>query len=56
MRPLAHRVALMRYLEQRPRRYALLFVQLAQTPRVGEVLPLSLPTRIALWPSYVCVP
>ena len=37
-RRLAHRVVLMSYLEQRPRRYALLFAQLAQTPRLSEVL------------------
>jgi geranylgeranyl diphosphate/geranylgeranyl-bacteriochlorophyllide a reductase len=35
---LAHRVRLMRYLERRPRRYALLFAQLARTPGLGEVL------------------
>jgi geranylgeranyl reductase len=35
---LAHRARLMRYLEQRPRRYALLFAQLARTPALGEVL------------------
>lgn len=28
----------MRYLERRPRRYALLFAQLARTPAFGEVL------------------
>jgi hypothetical protein len=28
----------MRYLERRPRRYALLFQQLARTPGLGEVL------------------
>jgi flavin-dependent dehydrogenase len=37
-RRLAHRVRLMRYLEQRPRRYASLFAQLARTPALGEVL------------------
>jgi len=37
-RRLAHRVRLMRYLERRPRRYALLFAQLARTPGLGEVL------------------
>jgi len=37
-RRLAHRVRLMRYLERRPRRYALLFQQLARTPGLGEVL------------------
>ncbi len=37
-RRLAHRVALMRYLERRPRRYTLLFQQLARTPGLGEVL------------------
>jgi geranylgeranyl diphosphate/geranylgeranyl-bacteriochlorophyllide a reductase len=37
-RRLAHRVRLMRYLEQRPSRYALLFAQLARTPALGEVL------------------
>lgn len=35
---LRHRVRLMRYLEQRPGRYALLFQQLARTPRLAEVL------------------
>lgn len=37
-RRLAHRVALMRYLEQRPRRYGVLFTQLAQTRGLAEVL------------------
>jgi len=37
-RRLAHRVRLMRYLEQRPRRYTLLFEQLARTPGLGGVL------------------
>jgi geranylgeranyl reductase len=37
-RRLAHRVRLMRYLEQRPRRYASLFAQFARTPALGEVL------------------
>ncbi|MGA8476020.1 MAG: NAD(P)/FAD-dependent oxidoreductase [Candidatus Cybelea sp.] len=37
-RRLAHRVRLMHYLEQRPRRYASLFAQLARTPALGEVL------------------
>jgi geranylgeranyl diphosphate/geranylgeranyl-bacteriochlorophyllide a reductase len=37
-RRLAHRVRLMRYLERRPRRFALLFAQLARTPGLGEVL------------------
>jgi flavin-dependent dehydrogenase len=37
-RRLQHRVALMRFLEQRPRRFALLFEQLARTPGLGEVL------------------
>jgi geranylgeranyl diphosphate/geranylgeranyl-bacteriochlorophyllide a reductase len=37
-RRLAHRVRLMRYLERRPARYALLFEQLARTPRLAEVL------------------
>jgi flavin-dependent dehydrogenase len=37
-RRLYHRVRLMRYLERRPRRYSLLFTQLARTPRLAEVL------------------
>jgi geranylgeranyl diphosphate/geranylgeranyl-bacteriochlorophyllide a reductase len=37
-RPLSRRVRLMRYLERQPRRYALLFEQLARTPRLTEVL------------------
>lgn len=37
-RRLAHRVVLMRYLERRPRRFALLFRQLARTPNLAEVL------------------
>jgi geranylgeranyl reductase len=37
-RRLAHRVFLMRYLERRPRRFALLFTQLARTPGLAEVL------------------
>lgn len=37
-RRLAHRVRLIRYLERRPKRYALLFAQLARTPRMAEVL------------------
>lgn len=37
-RRLAHRVRLMRYLEEQPRRYSRLFTQLARTPRLAEVL------------------
>jgi geranylgeranyl diphosphate/geranylgeranyl-bacteriochlorophyllide a reductase len=37
-RRLARRVRLMRYLERRPNRYALLFEQLASTPRLAEVM------------------
>lgn len=37
-RRLAHRVFLMRYLERRPRRFALLFTQLARTPGLAQVL------------------
>jgi geranylgeranyl reductase len=37
-RRLKHRVTLMRYLEQRPRRFRLLFEQLARTPRLAAVL------------------
>ena len=37
-RRLLHRVLLMRYLEARPRRYRLLFQQLARSPRLAEVL------------------
>jgi geranylgeranyl diphosphate/geranylgeranyl-bacteriochlorophyllide a reductase len=37
-RRLYHRVRLMRYLERQPRRYSLLFTQLARTPRLAEVL------------------
>jgi geranylgeranyl reductase len=37
-RRLAHRVRLMQYLERYPRRYAVLFQQLARTPRLAEVL------------------
>ena len=37
-RRLVHRVRLMRYLEEQPRRYSLLFTQLARTPRLAEVL------------------
>ncbi len=38
VRRLAHRVRLMRYLEKRPSRYAVLFKQLARTPRLAEVM------------------
>jgi geranylgeranyl diphosphate/geranylgeranyl-bacteriochlorophyllide a reductase len=37
-RRLLHRVAIMRYLERQPRRFARLFDQLARTPRLAEVL------------------
>ncbi len=37
-RRLAHRVRIMRYLEHQPRRFGLLFEQLARTPRLAEVL------------------
>lgn len=37
-RRLLHRVQIMRYLEQRPSRFARLFQQLARTPRLAEVL------------------
>jgi geranylgeranyl diphosphate/geranylgeranyl-bacteriochlorophyllide a reductase len=37
-RRLMHRVRIMRYLEARPRRFALLFEQLARTPRLAAVL------------------
>jgi geranylgeranyl diphosphate/geranylgeranyl-bacteriochlorophyllide a reductase len=37
-RRLLHRVQIMRYLEQRPRRFAKLFQQLARTPRLAQVL------------------
>jgi flavin-dependent dehydrogenase len=37
-RRLQHRVALTRYLERRPHRFALLFEQLARTPGLAEVL------------------
>ncbi|MGB6523195.1 MAG: NAD(P)/FAD-dependent oxidoreductase [Candidatus Cybelea sp.] len=37
-RRLKHRVTLMRYLERRPRRFGLLFEQLARTPRLAAVL------------------
>lgn len=37
-RRLFDRVRLMRYLEAQPRRYSLLFTQLARTPRLAEVL------------------
>ena len=37
-RRLWHRVKIMRYLEARPRRFALLFEQLARTPRLAAVL------------------
>ncbi|MBV9720123.1 MAG: NAD(P)/FAD-dependent oxidoreductase [Candidatus Eremiobacteraeota bacterium] len=37
-RRLTDRVRIMRYLERRPRRFALLFEQLARTPRLAEVL------------------
>jgi geranylgeranyl diphosphate/geranylgeranyl-bacteriochlorophyllide a reductase len=37
-RRLMHRVKIMRYLEARPRRFALLFHQLARTPRLTTVL------------------
>jgi geranylgeranyl diphosphate/geranylgeranyl-bacteriochlorophyllide a reductase len=37
-RRLAHRVRLIRYLERRPSRYALLFKQLARTPRLAEIM------------------
>jgi geranylgeranyl diphosphate/geranylgeranyl-bacteriochlorophyllide a reductase len=37
-RRLAHRVQIMRYLERQPRRFGLLFEQLARTPRLAEVL------------------
>ena len=35
---LLHRVAIMRYLEHRPGRFAILFEQLARSPRLSEVL------------------
>ncbi len=37
-RRLLHRVRIMRYLERKPRRFAILFQELARTPRLGEVL------------------
>jgi flavin-dependent dehydrogenase len=37
-RRLRHRARLMRYLEQRPARYALLFEQLAKAPRFADIL------------------
>jgi geranylgeranyl reductase len=37
-RRLTHRVKLMKYLERNPRRFGLLFAQLARTPRLAEVL------------------
>lgn len=37
-RRLSHRSRLMRYLEQRPSRYALLFEQLAKAPRFADIL------------------
>ncbi len=37
-RRLTHRVGIMRYLETRPRRFTLLFEQLARTPRLAAVL------------------
>ena len=37
-RRLRHRAGLMRYLEQRPSRYALLFEQLANAPRFADIL------------------
>jgi geranylgeranyl reductase len=37
-RRLRHRARLMRYLEQRPSRYALLFEQLAKAPRFADIL------------------
>jgi flavin-dependent dehydrogenase len=37
-RRLVHRVKIMRYLERQPRRFGLLFAQLARTPRLSEVL------------------
>ncbi|HEY4434138.1 MAG TPA: hypothetical protein VGM99_07015, partial [Candidatus Cybelea sp.] len=40
-RRLKHRVALMRYLERRPRRFGLLFEQLARTPRLAAVLQME---------------
>lgn len=40
-RRLKHRVALIRYLERRPRRFGLLFEQLARTPRLAAVLQME---------------
>lgn len=37
-RRLLHRVRIMRFLERNPRRFAILFEELARTPRLGEVL------------------
>ncbi len=37
-RRLLHRVGIMRYLERSPRRFSILFEELARTPRLGEVL------------------
>jgi geranylgeranyl reductase len=37
-RRLRHRARLMRYLEQRPSRYAMLFEQLAKSPRFADIL------------------
>ncbi len=37
-RRLLHRVGIMRYLERKPRRFSILFEELARTPRLGEVL------------------
>ncbi len=37
-RRLLHRVRIMHYLERKPRRFAILFQELARTPRLGEVL------------------
>jgi flavin-dependent dehydrogenase len=53
-RRLAHRVRLMRFLERRPRCYALLFQQLARTPGLGEVLlkedcERTMSERLYLW-------